>query len=169
MKRLSIIILFLCLSLPTLGQELYIIYDPNTPAVLKDIKKYKRLKASHAPVMYPCQMVKSNNYHIYVVGYPIYCGANLYLDAKRGQITQTIPLSDVATLYAYPKGRTPAQLDADMQPAIDLDYQYGWVDSPENSRTVKYFDQFTKIYVIELDHANRQAHIVEVFISNVFR
>jgi hypothetical protein len=59
----------------------------------------------------------------------------------------------------------PAQLDNDLQPAIDYDYENG-CQHGALSKTVTYFDQFARIYVIEYEGSN--AKIIPVYIGNTF-
>jgi hypothetical protein len=131
--------------------HLYVIYDPATPIVQKDIRKYMGWYNDPNPIMSNCRMTK--NIGFYTVAYPFYGGEHLSLYIDTDYPVQTVPASQVAVLAQTHHVRTPAQLDADLQPAIEEDYCCTLGAFP-NRRSIHYFNRFAKFYVIEYEGSN---------------
>ncbi len=149
------------------GTNLYITFSLNEPVVVKNVYKHLRTSPTR-PRMWGCRMSKLND-GTYYLRYPIYYGHSLELTHKQGATAQTISTSQIASLY--PTARTAAQLDLDMQPAIDYDYANPVpvpIDALEgnasNSRSVQYLESFDKIFVIEY-LPNGTAKVVECEIT----
>ena len=156
MKKYIMIALLLFLGISAnaqnQGTNLYLIFNVNELDVIKNVYKYLRRPVSR-PRMQQCGVYKIGNDE-FCFWYPIYYGHSLKLTPKQGTITQTISISQIASLY--PTARTAAQLDLDMQPAIDYDYANpvpvptGELEgNARNSRSVQYLRSFDKIFVIE--------------------
>ena len=95
---------------------------------------------------------------------------NLKLTPQAGANVQTIAISQIASLY--PTARTAAQLDQDMQPAIDYDYThqldiYSGAQKYSEAHTIQYLNSFDKIFVIEY-LPNGNAKVVECKITTMF-
>ncbi len=170
MKKYLIIALFLLIGInaksQNQGTNLYLVISPNEPLVVKNVYKYVGNDITN-PCMYGCTVIKRIDGGYYIA-YPLYYGTDLKLEPKQGAIVQTINISQIASLY--PTARTAAQLDTDMQPAIDYDYTHGvnpWVSARTygDMQTVKYLHSFDKIFVIE-HLPNGTAKVVECEITN---
>jgi len=160
MKKILIILtLFLICNNKSLAQnDLYLIFDINTPPITKDIGKYI---GWNEVIMKELTVYKSTHTaYLYFYDYPLFARHPLTLEKKEGTTVQTIPMSAVSS---YP-AKTITELDAEMQPLIEADFNDPLTDSWGRGeiRTINYFADFDKFYVIELDPANNQAYIVEV-------
>lgn len=152
------------------GTNLYIALSLNEPLVVKNVYKHM-----HAPITRPrmkqCGIGKieiNSSTYFYFMQYPVYYGRDLELTPKAGTTVQTIAISQIASLY--PTARTAAQLDLDMQPAIDYDYTHQidiYQDEVNTPHTIEYLKSFDKIFVIEY-LSNGNAKIVECEITTRF-
>ncbi len=165
-KTILIITFFLILGevvAQNQGTNLYLILNENEPTVIKNVYKYVRNNINN-PRMKECGVSKldSDLYHIH---YPFYYGLGLTLREKVGISIQNISISQVASLY--PQARTAAQLDLDMQPAINADYVLPRksVRNLNDANTIKYLRSFDKIFVIEY-LPNGTAKVVECNITS---
>jgi hypothetical protein len=163
MKKIFFLALFLCLGITAnaqnQGTNLYLIFNINEPDVIKNVYKYVRNNIDN-PRMQECGVFKTGT-NGFCFSYPFYYGRDLKLIEKT--VIQTITISQVASLY--PQARTAVQLDLDMQPAIDYDYQYPIrnLRNLNDAKTIKYLKSFDKIVVIEY-LPNGTAKVVECVI-----
>ena len=146
------------------GTNLYLTLSLTDPTlVVKNVYKYYRTSPNR-PRMKQCGFDKLDS-GAYFMQYPVYYGHDLKLTPKQGATIQTISISQIASLY--PTARTAAQLDLDMQPAIDYDYANPidpYTGSSRNTHSVGYLRSFDKIYVIE-HLPNGTAKVVECEIT----
>ena len=151
MRKILFLALFLCIGITAnaqnQGANLYLIFNINEPDVVKNVYKYVRNNINN-PRMKECGISKLSD-GTYFIQYPVYYGLDLELTPKQGIAVQTVSISQVASLY--PTARTAAQLDLDMQPAIDADYLLPRKNLRQlhNAHTIKYLQSFDKIFVIE--------------------
>lgn len=150
------------------GTNLYLTLSLNEPVVVKNVYKYFR-STPNRPRMKGCMMSKidlNSGDCIYFMQYPVYYGVDLKLIPKQGATIQTISISQIASLY--PTARTAAQLDLNMQSAIDYDYANPidpFATSPQPTpHTIGYLSSFDKIFVIEY-LPNGTAKVVECEIN----
>jgi len=164
MKKSLLILSFTLWShLSNAQNDLYLIFDKDTPSITKDVSKYL---GWNEPVIRTLGVNKSvYKPYSYFFGYPLFAGHALDLEKKENTSVQTIPLFEVSN---YPS-MTITELDAEMQPLIETDYSNPLTDlwGRGEIRTISYFAVFEHIYVIELDPDNNQAYIVEVIIDIV--
>jgi hypothetical protein len=162
MKKLILLIVLFSINHNIFSQEnLYLVFDENTPVITKDIGKYI---GWNEVIMKDLSIYKSTNTpYLYFYEYPLFAGQSLRLTKKENTSVQTISLSEVSN---YP-AMTIMELDTEMQPLIEADYSNPLTDSWGRGeiRTISYFAAFEHIYVIELDPDNNQAYIVEVIID----
>ncbi len=167
MKKYFLIFLFLFMGIKANGQNqgtnLYLIFNPNEPNITKDIHKYLR-RSDRISRMQECGVSKLTG-GTYFIQYPVYYGLDLELTPKQGATMQTINISQVASLY--PQARTAAQLDMDMQPSIDYDYNHPIRNQRRlfDAKTISYLRSFDKIFVIEY-LPNGTAKVVECDITS---
>ena len=155
MKKIIFLATFLLITVSATAQNqgtnLYLTISLNETVVVKNVYKYVRNNINN-PRMKGCRMDKmilNSSSCIYFMQYPVYYGLDLELTPKQGVAVQTVAISQVASLY--PTARTAAQLDLDMQPAIDADYLLPRKNLRQlhNAHTIKYLQSFDKIFVIE--------------------
>lgn len=142
--------------------DLYLIFDINTPPVTKDITKYILLRSGDVRVR-EMKVSKINTY-LYYYTYPLLAGDCLTFSKKTGTTPQILPMSALAS---YPSAKTIGQLDTEIQPLIDLDYTdpgKGRFHELE-LRTYQYFVNIDNFYIIELDHTNNQIIVVECILN----
>lgn len=157
MKKLFLILFFSSvLSISSEAQNnLYLIFDENTPEITKDISKYKIL---NDPLVLTLRTKKYMNYKYYY-SYPLLGGKSLFFEKKVGTIPQVLPMSALSSTYAT--ALTIGQLDAQMQVLIDQDFDNPDCDLGANCATYQYFNNIDNFYIIELDHTNNQIIVVE--------
>jgi hypothetical protein len=143
---------------------LYLIFDPQTPKVMKDTRKYHHMSGDLSPKMSECGVSVLESGERYRSGYPLDAGRPLMLKRKAGTPVQEIPLSQVSVLY--PKAMTVPQLDVYLQPLMEYDYAH-----PQryryNYKMAKFFarSHLAVFKVIELKHAEGKALVVDVVID----
>jgi len=160
-KILIIVLLILSNTLKAQG-DLYIIFDENLPIITKDIGIYFNNNQSYISNL----KISKGGYrpYTYFTNYPLYGGYPLEFEKKEGTTVQTIPISEVATYDAF---TFPALYDH-LLPLAEEDYYNPLTNvwGQGEVRTVSFFDNHEHIYLIELDHANNQAYVVEVEITS---
>lgn len=162
------------------NQTLYLIFDKDAPKVTKDVRKAIRIKHPQTPIWRECGMNKFTEKD-YVFTYPLVYGAWLWLIKKDVPNVQTISLSGNGSLISqvkslYPTALTIDELDQNMQPAIEYDYEHpvprGLLQVgqyPQAGQSEKYFlNNYDKIFLIELLPQSNQAKIVPVRFRNKF-
>lgn len=165
MKKYILFLFVLFLYTQVFSQELYLIFDESTPIVTRDVRKHLGLRGITEPQMAGCYQSKSFDEYYYRYFW-IY-GSPLKLKPKKDAVPQIIQRSQISTLY--PNAKTWQQLDQDIQPDIEWDYEnprkFG--RGRKDIRTIKFFLNFQKIYVIEY-LPNNQAKVIQVKITTTF-
>jgi hypothetical protein len=165
MKKILFILSLLCVNGAFAQTDtLYLIFDPQTPKVMKDIRKYLHMSGDLSPKMSECGVSVLESGEYYRSSYPLDAGRPLRLKRKVGTTVQEIPLSQVSVLY--PKAMTVPQLDVYLQPKMEHDYAH-----PQRHRydyqMAKFFmrSNLAVFKVIELKPAEGKALVVDVVIN----
>ncbi len=164
MKKILFIIYFWAIcgsAYAQTNQVLYLIFDPNTISVYKNINKYILWNDDTEPTINELGSIKLEGNRGYLFTYPLYAGTDLCLRKKANTTVQVIPISQVANYNA----KTIEQLDTDMQALVEYDFNHV-VHWPWERETAKFFHNLTAFYVIELLPATQQAVIVEVYLDS---
>ena len=163
MKNLFLILFLLFYHTTSYAQSnLYLIFDETTPRLTKDTRFFY----SHSEPIIRDMKLDKGTYrpYTYFTDYPLFGGSDLWFEKKEGTTVQTIPISEVATYDAF---TFPALYDH-LLPLAEEDYYNPLTNvwGQGEVRTVSFFDNHEHIYLIELDHANNQAYVVEVEITS---
>jgi hypothetical protein len=165
MKKILFIVSLLCVNGAFAQTDtLYLIFDTQTPKVMKDIRKYLHMSGDLSPKMSECGVSVLESGERYMSSYPLDAGRPLMLKRKAGTPVQEIPLSQVSVLY--PKAMTVPQLDVYLQPLMEYDYthrqRYRY-----DYKMAKFFarSHLAVFKVIELKHAEGKALVVDVVID----
>lgn len=164
MKKILLLLFLLCANnIFAQTDTLYLIFDPQTPKVMKDIRKYLHMSGDLSPKMIQCGVSILESGKHYSSAYPLDAGRPLRLKKREGTVVQEIPLSQVSVLY--PKAMTVPQLDMYLQPKMEHDYAH-----PQRHRydyqMAKFFmrSNLAVFKVIELKPAEGKALVVDVAI-----